>query len=38
LKKDFPKPTYPPAPPVTARRARAKMKFRDWRVRSTRTL
>ncbi len=28
-------PTFPLAPPVTARRARAKMKFRDWRARST---
>ena len=32
-----PKPTFPPAPPVMARTARAKMKFRDWRVSSMRT-
>ena len=36
-RKVFPNPTFPLAPPVTARRARAKMKFRDLRVRSTRT-
>jgi cytochrome c553 len=35
--KGFPKPMFLHAPPVMARRARARMKFRDWRVNSMRT-
>lgn len=34
-RKGFLKPTFLPAPPATAWKARASMKFRDWRVSST---